>query len=233
MSEEWAPGLFFIGLLVLVADSCDGRSSSRQASVPAQEQFASSEAGPSESGLPWDDCEPGAPPASLANALDVLDARCDPARALAIVASVGAMALPGGAARGAVVRSAGSRAAMSRAGSAGAAVDGVIMSEGMAARTPRASRDYRVTPAPREGYEVSLNEEGSAGRAPYQVEAVDEARYRVSPPRTARDVTVEVDRARDAYTVKPGDHPTYQVRGRRVRDDETSNETQVWEYKPE
>lgn len=236
MAEEWAPGLFIIGVLVLVADGCDGRSSSRrvQATPPVvQEQVASYQPAPPGSELPWDDCQPGAPPASLANALDVLDARCDRARAIAIVASVGAMALPGGAARGALLRGTATRAAMARAGSAGAAVDGAIMSERMTAATARGARSYRVSPSRRDGYQVSPADDAGPNRRPYDVEAVDDVNYRVTRPGESQPLDVTVERSRGGYAVKPQDDRAHAMEGRRVRRDESDDETQVWEYKPE
>lgn len=64
------------------------------------------------------DCAPGAPPSSLANAIDVLRVHCDRGRAIAILGSVGAMAL---GARFGGGRIAGMRAGGAAAGEIGAA----------------------------------------------------------------------------------------------------------------
>lgn len=141
MSEGWAPGLFFIGLLALVADSCDSRHSAYHSSsqVLAQPEL------PAPAPTEWDersDCEPGTPPNSLANAIDVLRAHCDRARAVTIVASVAGLALGVRGGGGALARGAATRAALADGGTAGVALDEAALSEQAAARL--GSQAYRL-----------------------------------------------------------------------------------------
>ena len=233
MSDDWAPALFFIGVLALASHSCDGRNSSTRvpaAQVRVPEYHAPPAIEAQQVGR--SDCEPGAPPSSLANALDVLRARCDRARAIAIVAGVASLALPGGAARGALVRTAASRASLARAGAAGAAADGALMTERVAATAARSPRAYRVTPTQRNSYEVSPLEEGRAAGPSYDVEAVDNTRFRVSSRSTSGQVTVDADHEPGVYSVKPTRERSYRIEGRRDPDAEVGNEAEAWEYKP-
>ncbi len=145
MSEGWAPGLFFIGLLALAADSCDSRRSASRTSEIAFAQPQPQREPPPPVQEEWDersDCQPGAPPNSLANAIDVLGAHCDRARAVAVVASVAGLALPIRGIGRAAVRGMATRGAMAEATSAGVAAEETALSGQAAARI--ASQAYRL-----------------------------------------------------------------------------------------
>lgn len=192
----------------------------------------------------WDersDCYPGAPPNSLANAIDVLHAHCDRAAAVARIAPLAIAALPllgeaavaeAGAAEGAAASDVAAGASLAgdmRA--AGAAADSVATSEAGAEGAGQVSRTYRMSSTGRNAYQATP--EDAAGRDSYQVERVGRENYEVASPATGRTYPTNVRRVgEDEYEVEGSDGSLWRVTTRQL--DRwyagTSPTEQIWEY---
>jgi hypothetical protein len=156
MSSDSAGALFFgIFILAVIGDALGG---GRQA--PPRTVNPVPVADSAQQAAAWDersDCHPGATPNSLANAIDVMQAHCDRAKAIARLAPLAvAVALPllGEAAIGeaAVVSQAGrGMAAAGELRAAGAAADAAALSETAAAEEATLAQGTRTYRAPQPG----------------------------------------------------------------------------------
>lgn len=230
--DELAPVFFWIGVLVLVGNSCQSNGSSpvRYSQAPAPQTQRAAPAA-------WDersDCRPGAPPNSLANALDPLKAHCDRARAVATIASLALMARGGGriGLGSGLARGGASRAAAGAAGrgGAGAAADALATGEARLGGTLPPRRDYRISGNDGGPYRV---EPMSGARGAYQVEVRGGEAYRVTPPDGLRSKPVAVRPGyRGSYEVEAPDGTRASVSGREVRGPYPTGESraQTWEY---
>lgn len=222
MAEEFAPALFALGVLVLVSNSCEGnspRQASREIDVARAEPAAPAMRDERS------DCYPGAPPNSLANALDPLKAHCDRGKAIAKIATIAGIGLlargrgGAGAARAAGTRVVTAEALTAETGAAGAAADSVALTEMGAGRAAAAmSRTYRVTASGERRYVAEAVDGGAAETAAYGVEAQGGGAYRVTPPTAylSRPLNVRVF-GPDAYEVEAADGTRTVVNARELR----------------
>ncbi len=206
--------------------------------VPQQQQPASTTPQPVEPAQPqpttWDersDCYPGAPPNSLADALDVLKAHCDRKKAFGVlallaVAAVVPEALAGdGAAAGAVA---------SDAASAGAAVDAARAEGTLAAEESAVGRVSYSARATADGeHEVRvIGENGEAQSEPYQVTTGRDGSRKVRNASGENLGHYDVNQAQSDFVVSSSDGTVRQTRGYQADGTTRSPTSENWIYIP-
>jgi hypothetical protein len=238
-SEAFAPALFFVGVLVLLTNECDpdhrAMVERRQAEVRAQREAPSPV---------WDersDCYPGAPPNSLANALDPMKAHCDRAKAVGKLAVLAAAAAApelaevaiaeGAAAEGVLVRGAASAAV--DAGAVGAAADMVAVGEGATeAAVTAAPRSYRLGSTSARTFSAEPANP-SVGDGAYEVSKRSGGRYDVTSTVTGKTHPLSVRRVGDdVYEVEASDGSRSRVSGRQLDHwyKTDAHDSGTWEY---
>lgn len=223
-SDSIGPLCLTVFIIAVVADALDGghRPAPQPVSVPANSQVTST----------WNersDCYPGAPPNSLANAVDPLHAHCDRAAAIARIAPLALMAavpvlgeatIAEGAAEGAAASEpATGTMAASDLRVAGAVADAAAAREASAegATTEPVPRTYRVTSTGRDEFQAEPTDAAANDPGVYQVQRVGRGSYEVTSSATGRSYPTSVRRVgEDDYEVQASDGTRSRVTSRQL-----------------